>query len=288
MQEENSENKVLAPPANINLPFFAYGIFKHGEIGFIKLKPYVNEIKKNLGLQSKLYVKDGVPLINLNDIEATTYGDILFFKNSIDAEEAYKRIGELEPTEYYVWREIKIDNQSVNVLAGKNVNKGTNEVEDGYWDSWSDTLFTTMFELVDEVLKEPTNDITGKQFLKLQMTYLLLWVAIERYVTLRYKIGGNNVMQKIYNLVYENQFVLGVKALGDKERKIFKNYSSSKENFIADNPKKCLNYYYQIRSNIAHRGKAVFDDAKLVHCALSEMSGIFKKILEEAKKEAFY
>lgn len=285
MQAESTEIKVLGLPDNIKLPFFAYGIFKHGEIAFIKLKPYVKEIKCNISLNAKLHVKDGVPLINIDDSSAKTYGDIIYFSD-ISAEEAYKSISELEPTAYYEWQEIQIDNKSVNVLAGKKINKGTNEVEDGYWDSWSDALFTYTFGLVEDILKEPTNDITGKQFLKLQMTYLLLWTAIERYVTLRYKIGGADVMQKIQNLAHENQFILGVKQIGNKKRKIFKSYGSGDETFVADNPKKCLNYYYQIRSNIAHRGKAIFDDTELVYSALSEMSGIFKKILEEAKTEA--
>lgn len=257
----------MGQPDNIKLPFFAYGIFKHGDIAFLRLKPYIQKIKKGISFNAKLHVKDGVPLININDSSAKTYGDIIYFEDN-SAEDAYKSIGELEPTSLYEWKEIQIDNKSVNVLVGRKIDKGTNEFEDAYWNSWTDPLFTITFELVDDILKESPKDITGKQFLKLQMTYLLLWTAIERYVTLRYKIGGADVMQKVQNLAQENQFILGVKNIGNKKRKVYKTYSNSEETFVADNPKKCVNYYYQIRSNIAYRGKAILDDSEFVHSAL--------------------
>ena len=143
-----------------------------------------------------------------------------------------------------------------------------------------------MFELVDEVLVEPTNDISGKQFLKLQSTYMLLWTAIERYVTLRYKIGSSDVVSKVNNLAHEKQFLNGIRRFNVGNRKIYKSHESGHINFNVENPLNCVKYYYQIRSNIAHRGKAIFGDAKLVHTALAEMSNIFRAILEQAKEDA--
>ena len=280
------EIRLLQPPTNTNLPFFAYGIFKKGEISFLAIKQFVKDLKANKVIKAKLYVKDGVSLIDITETDSTTYGDIIYFKDAESALNAYNAIGLLEPTTYYEWGETEIDNESVNVLIGRNINKGTNAVEDNYWDSWIDPLFTTIFEIIDEVLKEPTNDISGKQFLKLQMTYLLLWTAIERYVTLRYKIGGSDVVAKVNNLIYEVEFLKGIKRIGIVERKVHKSHESGHVKFDVDNPKNCVSYFYQIRSNIAHRGKAIFEDAKLVHFALAEMSFIFKRMLEQAKIDA--
>ena len=285
MQAEVELLKVLDAPSNTNLPFFAYGTFKKGEISFFAIKQFVKEVKKDKQITAKMHVKDGVSLIDITETNSTTYGDIIYFKDAESALNAYNAIGLLEPSTYYYWGEQVVDGEAVNVLIGKGINKGTNEVEDNYWNSWTEPLFTEIFEIINEVLKEPTNDISGKQFLKLQMTYLLLWTAIERYATLRYKFGGSDVVAKVNNIANENAFLIGIKQI-DSAKKVYKTYESGHVNFNVDNPKMCVRYFYQIRSNIAHRGKAVFDDAKLVHFALAEMSFIFKRMLEEAKIDA--
>lgn len=285
MQAEDLENKVLAPPSNTNLPFFAYGIFKKGEISFFAIKQFVNEVKKHKHIAAKMHVKDGVSLIDITETSSTTYGDIIYFKDAESASNAYNAIGLLEPSNYYKWDVKEVDGEAVNVLIGKNINKGTNEVEDNYWDSWTEPLFTTIFEIINEVVKEPTNDISGKQFLKLQMTYLLLWTAIERYATLRYKLGGSDVLAKVLKIADEQAFLNGIRRI-ESAKKVYKTYESGHVNFNVDNPKGCVKYFYQIRSNIAHRGKAIFDDAKLVKFALVEMSFIFERMLVEAKIDA--
>jgi len=47
-----------------------------------------------------------------------------------------------------------------------------------------------------------------------------------------------------------------------------------------DDPKKSLNYYYQIRSNITHRGKAVVRDHQIVRESLKELLEIFTNFLQ--------
>ena len=47
-----------------------------------------------------------------------------------------------------------------------------------------------------------------------------------------------------------------------------------------------MQYYYQVRSNITHRGKGVAQDYELLRDSLSELLPIFRKVLEAAECEA--
>jgi hypothetical protein len=49
-----------------------------------------------------------------------------------------------------------------------------------------------------------------------------------------------------------------------------------------ENPKKALDYFYQIRSNITHRGKAVVQDHDRLLNSLEELLQIFRNVLATA------
>jgi hypothetical protein len=39
-------------------------------------------------------------------------------------------------------------------------------------------------------------------------------------------------------------------------------------------------YYYQVRSNLSHRGKSAFRDAQLVHKSVTELADVMRILLE--------
>lgn len=53
-----------------------------------------------------------------------------------------------------------------------------------------------------------------------------------------------------------------------------------------ERPNCSLKYYYQIRSNITHRGKAVVGDHERVLEALTQLVQIFRCVLKAARLEA--
>ena len=60
----NNDYKTVAPPKrnNIKRPFFAYGIFKPGELAYSRIKKYVhNEYPYTINYE--MSYRDGVPLI---------------------------------------------------------------------------------------------------------------------------------------------------------------------------------------------------------------------------------
>ena len=277
-------------PVDISCPFFSYGIFRVGGISFICVKEHIKNIEKNKRAAGQLLVRDGIPILDTEEKSSYADGDIFYFKEA-EREEAYKKIIELEPEKYYTWEQQEIDGVKVNLLSGVKAKKGSVVAENSLWDSWNDDpLFNTAFEIIEEDLpKLGINFIDGKKFLKLQMLYLLLWTSIERYLGLRYSFRGAETNLKIRSLAENKNFmkILAKRVENSGYREI---YSTDKvENarrFDNNNAKKSLEYYYQVRCNITHRGKAALGDSALVEKCLVDLTAIYKEFLSAEKRDA--
>jgi hypothetical protein len=117
------------------------------------------------------------------------------------------------------------------------------------------------------------------------MSYLLLWSAIERYVSLRYHLG-DKVMEKIKNLAKEPAFKKSLEKVVSENRQVFRaDRPRVRVRLDPDNPTKSLEYYYQVRSNITHRGKAAIRDFEIMQMSLMELHEIFKNVLRAAFSE---
>jgi hypothetical protein len=55
---------------------------------------------------------------------------------------------------------------------------------------------------------------------------------------------------------------------------------------VRDNPRKCLDYYYYVRSNLSHRGKGAFNDGEIVRCSLLELHSIVRDVFRNEGIEA--
>lgn len=271
-------------PNNPNLPFFAYGIFKKGQISHFRIKNYIKETKLGVAINGQLHIRDGITVIDLNNTNKIVTGDLIWFEHD-SCTNAYQQICDLEPKKYYKWGTVVTDDGEANILVGINPSTSSTEyIEE--WDSWNDALFTVSFDIIEETIQDSKNDEAenGKQFLRLQMAYLLLWTAIERFVALRYNFRGEQVMKTVYRLSEEPLFAEMLQHT--KQHRVL--YSTdnveNRRKFNKEEPLTCIKYYYQLRSNITHRGKASITDAILVNDCLIELRDIFKAILINAKE----
>ena len=83
------ENNWLKKPRDMNLPFFAYGIFKPGQIAYSKIKDYVEE-KSETEISYPMKHRDGVPILLPKEDEwAKTCGYVFNFN---DNGKAYEEI----------------------------------------------------------------------------------------------------------------------------------------------------------------------------------------------------
>ena len=108
-------------PADINHPFFAYGIFRPGQLGFFQLKELVSEIIETSQVAGSLLPRDGLPIIDPSGHDHVN-GALLYFQTT-RAAEAYHRISALEPDKHYRWGESQANGTTANVLFGRSLKK---------------------------------------------------------------------------------------------------------------------------------------------------------------------
>ena len=155
------------------------------------------------------------------------------------------------------------------------------------WSSWSDPLFTEALQVVEEQLAaHSTYAWNPRNTFHLQMAYLLLWTAIERYAALRYRLD-DEATKKVNRVAEEPAFAEKLKAIGPLQRSIQRaDKPTEKVKLKSDDPKKSMSYYYQVRSNMVHRGKGMPGDHETVRSSCSELLQIFRHVLGQAKQEA--
>ena len=278
-------------PNDTNIPFFSYGIFKPGELGFFRIGEFIKNIDRNCSINGTLLIRDGLPIIDEEEF-GTVYGVLIDFRKD-KAKEAYQRIIDIEPDKHYWWGEIEVstnNNEKIiaNVFFGRSPKKGSVHSDDCSFEGIKDPLFKDAFNVIEDTIENCGNfELDNTRFFKLQMAYLLLWTIIERYVTLRYHLGGNDVMFKIHELENDEIFCNELKKIDGEKRHIFRSDEPrTKVTLDFNNPKKAIDYYYQIRSNIVHRGKAAFDDYRKLYNSTIELLSIMKKTVNNAFTES--
>ena len=189
---DNVENNWLKKPRDINLPFFAYGIFKPGQLAYSKIKDYVDD-KSETEISFPLKHRDGVPILIPKEEERSRTCGYLFKFN--DNRKAYEVICQTISNNLYRWGTIDIGEDKVNVLFGLKPKNGSNDIEDPKdrknYDGKNDPLFKEGIQLIKHNLEaEDFNWETG--FFSLQMNYMLLWSAIDRYCKLRYNMPNEH------------------------------------------------------------------------------------------------
>jgi hypothetical protein len=272
-------------PQDIHLPFFAYGVFRPGQLAFFKLRDLVDAIQDPTRVSGRLLLRDGLPIIDSTITTEKVQGALLTFRPR-RAAEAYDRIVAMEPDNQYRWHEARVAGTSANVLVGRSPKKGSVPCEDAEWSGWADPLFNEALDVVEETLNSRDMDENLRSVFKLQMAYLLLWSSIERYVSLRYHLGAN-ATDKIKKLAKESAFAENLRRYSTGPRYIFRtDRPADRETLDPDSPGKAVDYYYQVRSNIAHRGKGVFQDYAVLRNSLLELLPIFRGVLKAAELDA--
>jgi hypothetical protein len=89
----------MTGPDNLNLPFFAYGVFRKGELGFLSISDLVSGIVEPCFVRGNLWLRDGLPIIDPTG-HSDVPGSLISFKQGLH-QEAYDRINRLEPDRQY-------------------------------------------------------------------------------------------------------------------------------------------------------------------------------------------
>lgn len=268
---------------NLNLPFFSYGFFRPGEISFLGIKDYVSSAEP-IKIKGDLVLRDGVTLYK-DSTNQVVDGYLITFTPEL-ASEAYSFINSLEPKKLFKWEVKKtLEGISFNILYGIKPDRGSDDIREANWKTiWEDPFFTSALEVLEEFPNE-NFDRSLKPLFKLQMKYMLLWTILERFSFLRYSLGGGAATRN--RLLADNQYFKEALSIYFKsERFVFSSEDpEDKTTLSINNPKKSLEYYYQVRCNITHRGKSVYKDHDTVRDSFNELFNITKHILEKTKCE---
>lgn len=275
---------MMEPPNNQSLPFFAYGVFKPGELAFLQVKDLV-ETLSTCSITGVLRLRDGLPIASPDEPGNIT-GTLISFRRG-NEEEAYRRIGALEPEKQYRWKTAVGEFGQANFLAGRSPHKGSVRFDEPEWNGHQDPLFTVALEVVKETLQRNYSfEWDLKPLFRLEMAYLLLWTAIERYASLRYHLG-EKATKKVIKIATEPAFQRALQENVTERREVSRADDPTEKSVLdASAPEKALAYYYQIRSNLVHRGKGVPYDHERLQKSLSELLAIFENTLDAAFEES--
>ena len=279
----NNEYNTLDIP-DINLPFFAYGTFKPHQLAYSRIEEYVKK-HYDYEIDYKMLMRDGVPLIVPSRNKSKTRGCLIYFKEDC-CKKAYETISSNQLKKLYKWEVIKIGENKANVLMGSNPKMGSSSIEGeiGDYDGRNDPYFKEAIEVVENELNDKNKRWHNiNDFFKLQMSYLLLWTAIERYASLKYNCP--KIWQKWKMLSDEDVFKESLNRHVESKRTVYSAKDLREYTLNPNRPRYAINYYYTVRCNVAHRGKALHGDDKIIRKSLKELLEIFKDVLENTFDE---
>ena len=261
-------------------PFFAYGIFKEGQLAHSKISDYVDKVIPD-EIPKKMHMRDGVPVIPYEDDDnLITKGDKIYFK---DPCEAYEIISRTQPGNIYKWDVVFIDDVPFNVLVARNL-KGCHPSRDkdgNYLDSYdgrNDPFFCKATKFIVNEMKQLDLEDDYSIF-KIQMYYMLLWSAIDRYCTLKYDVHedqGNYLKELANDELFDEAFQF-IQPRGRDA--IYSSKNASPFYFNRSRPNYIVNHYYTIRCNVVHRGKDPENNMSSLIESLYDLLKIFQYMI---------
>ena len=275
------DNRTLKSPHNTELPFFTYGIFKPGQLAYSKIGSCVKNHYEH-EIDYKMLMRDGVPLITAQSKgHHKTLGHLIYFNRDC-TKKAYESISKSAHENLYEWKEIKVGENKANILMGVNPEMGSSpfEGEIGDYKGQNDPYFKEAIETVENELNDENKHWSNiNDFFKLQMSYLLLWTSIERYASLKYNCP--KIWQKWRKLSNEEVFKESLKRHVTDKRTVYSAEDLREYTLNPNKPYYSIKYYYTIRCNAAHRGKALHADDHIIRESLKELLAIFNDILDD-------
>ncbi len=279
---------------DVKLPYFAYGLLKSNELAHQKIADFIDRDPEKAVIKGSLWVRDGLPLLghSAKDGDNEIIGQILTFHKGTWTD-AYKTVCTFEPEGQYRWIDIEISQDYiVNVRVGRSPERRSIYYNEKEWRGKKDPVFTIAMNVINERVAESekisfSNENPGeddwKHVFNLQMAYMLLWSAIERYCAHAY--GENPDLPSITdNIIKDKVFVSALEKVLDKsEKREIYDYRNINRNFILDkhDPAESISYYWTIRNNAAHNSKGSWDDGEILRSSLNELFNIFQIVLNQ-------
>jgi hypothetical protein len=221
----------------------------------------------------------------------TVRGFFVVFRER-DCSTAYETICRFEPRAVYSWKQVTLVSPPVgaNILLGKKLDRGRpQDLDDGSWSFRQDPVFRHGLNVVEAVTVQwggqpfrsaPPDYFDWTRFFQLQMAYLLLWSAIERYSAFAFG-PALSPQDRIEALGNDPGFLSALRRLGpDTSEEVSDSRNpGQKSRLDMAHPGNAAKYFYQVRSNLSHRGKGAWSDGEIVRQSLVLLLAVFKDML---------
>jgi hypothetical protein len=291
----------MEKPNNIKLTFFAYGLFKPNEPAYNQINKFVENISESMSISnSHLWIRDGLPIINCQSGGQVVGYEITFREeNHEDAYNAISKFVSIGDIRLYEWDLLNLVDDEGNIFKSMNIltwQKPPQFSTDDIIEEWSakyDPMFTVAMKIIKGKIDNHAQGLfVGKpfewdRFFELQMAYLLLWTAIERYCAFAYGpflSSGEKRRALAVSEPFQEALIKVLKG-SDHLKRVCVIYDSQDpekwKRLNAYRPIDSINYYYFVRCNLAHRGKSEFRDGEIIRLSLIELFKIFQIVLEE-------
>ncbi len=276
---------------------FVYGSLKPGELGFEQIEHLVSEQSVAELNNFAIYIRDGLPVITASTAGESVIGVLLNIEYGME-EEFWILVSEYEGTTNY-----KLEDQLpvvaagaeflAGVFIGRKMGKGNPQKLYSPWSSKLDPIFSQSFPLLHRDIASSKLKFTDaehdpkvywKQMNGLLSQYLLL-VSILEHLTV-VKFGGSKKqepMVRIKKLQQSKGFSKVFREINNEKYNPIVKVSDSRaveDSLSSSNPNQALFAWYQVRSNLQHRGKASLFDAKLVHKSCIGLSNFLLEYLK--------
>jgi len=281
-ESDISPKTTVGRPPDVALPFFAYGIFRSNEIAWPRIKDYVESFTNSKVDNWVIRLRNGLPIL-VAQSEGVVDGDCVRFS---DPQTAYDIIGSSEPSGEYKWETIVGQSETkFNALVAVKPGRGFSEEPIASWTSAQDPSFVhgmaAVFSVVTAereslLVNKPWQDFPEDwdAFFRLQGAFLVLWSIVERFAAFRFgaEYDSKKTTAKIYALAEIPEFQNAIADADIKSQVVYSvrenkpkrtRKDQDPEDQTAD-PATALKAWYQIRSNITHRGKSAKSDNAIV------------------------
>lgn len=279
----------LVAPVDATKPLFVYGLLQPGELAHSVVEGYLAR-RCCATARGALWLRDGLPLFDLGGHEEVQ-GHLLWFDGTQDG---WNAVRSFEPASQYKWSLVAVameggEHGVANVLCGKKLHTGTAGECVAEWSARLDPVFV---EGIDEVRclvldtapegvdVQPDRPELWRQFFRLQATYLLLWSIVERYTALRFG-PALDPGERVGLLGEDASFLAAVVGSGAQPDVVVDSRNPDKKLPLRPDGSGAAKYFYQVRSNLSHRGKGAFQDSRLVLKALVELHDTMRLLLAQ-------
>jgi hypothetical protein len=259
-----------------------------------QIAPFLEGKPKKAKAPGYLMVRDGLPLLTSHEESCDAVEGFLMHWSPGREGEAYGVVCAFEPRGQYEWATVTLKTgESANALFIRDPRDGNPQPFDNpKWLISDDAAFGPGLKEVRKMLSE-INAMPGNvddwtawpRFYRCQMAYLLLWSILERLSAFCFGPGMDPTkrVKSFHELLGMPELV---EEIVKREDKVSDSRKAS-DIFRLDrtNAKKCFLYYYQLRSNLSHRGKGVKNEYTRLHDSLTELLEITDRYLQKLAQD---